>query len=86
MGCSGRQSGAKSGDVRRLQDLVIVLIQRVYSKVQRREDSCEVIHPGIFLSGGLSNPLDVDNSLNNELVGEDNAENGRVGTTSSEEE
>ena len=45
-----------------------------------------MINPGIFLSSGLSNPLDVGNSLNDELVGEDDTENGQVSTTASEEE
>jgi len=69
-----------------LQDLVTIPIQRIHSEAQRREDSCEVKHPGIFLSGGLPDPLDVGNSLDDKLVGEDNTENGQVGTPASEEE
>jgi len=45
-----------------------------------------MIDPGIFLSGGLPNPLDVRKSLNNELVGEDNTKNGQVCAAASEEE
>ena len=45
-----------------------------------------MIDPGIFVSGGLSDPLDVGESLNDELVGVDDAEYRQVGTTASEEE
>jgi len=45
-----------------------------------------MIDPGIFLSSGLPNPLGVGNSLNDELVGEDNTKDRQVSTTASEEE
>lgn len=72
MGFIESQSVAESGGVWSPRGLVIALIQRLYSGAQRRKDT---IHPGIFLSGGLSNPHDADHSLNDEPVGEDETKN-----------
>ena len=45
-----------------------------------------MIHPAVLVSGGLANPLDVGESLDNEPVGVDDAKDGQVGTTTSKDE
>ena len=44
------------------------------------------MNPAIFVRGSPSNPLDVSEWLNDELVGESDAQYGQVGTAAREEE
>ena len=46
-------------------------IQHSRGKIQRSEDSCEVMDLGPFVSGGRPDPLYVSELLNDELVGID---------------
>ena len=74
------------GDLPILPDLIVVLIQVRNSETQRIKDLCDAIKPTLFVRGGLSDPHGVSESLNDKLVGENDAEHGQVGTATGEEE
>jgi len=78
--------GSANRDIRILPDPAVVLIQRGDSETQRCKDSCEMIDMGFFVSSSFPNPLDIGESLNNELVGVDDAEYRQVGTAASKDE
>ena len=45
-----------------------------------------MVNPAIFVSGGLSDPLDVGEALDDKFVGVDGAEYGKISASASEEE
>ena len=69
----------------RVKDLVVVFVQRCHGGAQRRKDPREVIDSCIFMGSGLSDPLDVGDSLNNVPIGEDDTKYRQVSTAASEE-
>lgn len=50
------------------------------------EDSCDMVDPTVFEWGRLSNPLNISEPLNDELVGEYDAEYRQVGTAAGKKE
>lgn len=74
------------GDVPILRDLTVVLIQGYNGKAQRSEDLCKTVDPALFKSGSLSNPIGISEWLNDQLVGEYDAEYREAGTAAREKE